>query len=194
MSGRMARIAALAPLSIGRFSHPARRCRSSVVEHPLGKGEVVSSILTGSTKKMGASQSAPLQNRAEQNAKRRAQTHQIRTKCSPRVPHAEECPICTRQRCASAVAYSYWCEICRVPGARQSLCCPSIAARVESPRQEWSTEKPPSAEPLMKSHPLESTLDAAPVYVVGGHPDSAIARKQLDDRSVVTQATWDRLL
>jgi hypothetical protein len=25
------------------------RCRSSVVEHPLGKGEVVSSILTGST-------------------------------------------------------------------------------------------------------------------------------------------------
>ena len=29
----------------------ARRCRSSVVEHPLGKGEVVSSILTGSTTK-----------------------------------------------------------------------------------------------------------------------------------------------
>jgi hypothetical protein len=27
----------------------ARRCRSSVVEHPLGKGEVVSSILPGST-------------------------------------------------------------------------------------------------------------------------------------------------
>ena len=27
-----------------------RRCRSSVVEHPLGKGEVVSSILTGSTR------------------------------------------------------------------------------------------------------------------------------------------------
>src|SRR5215470_13432532 len=26
-------------------------CRSSVVEHPLGKGEVVSSILTGSTRK-----------------------------------------------------------------------------------------------------------------------------------------------
>src|SRR5262249_7382483 len=36
---------------IGRFSHPPRRCRSSVVEHPLGKGEVVSSILTGSTRK-----------------------------------------------------------------------------------------------------------------------------------------------
>jgi hypothetical protein len=35
-----------------RFSHAASRhacCRSSVVEHPLGKGEVVSSILTGST-------------------------------------------------------------------------------------------------------------------------------------------------
>ena len=27
----------------------ARRCRSSVVEHSLGKGEAVSSILTGST-------------------------------------------------------------------------------------------------------------------------------------------------
>ena len=37
----------------GRISsiHPARRCRSSVVEHSLGKGEVVSSILTGSTRK-----------------------------------------------------------------------------------------------------------------------------------------------
>ena len=36
----------------GRAAHvfdAARRCRSSVVEHPLGKGEVVSSILTGST-------------------------------------------------------------------------------------------------------------------------------------------------
>ena len=32
------------------FSQSARRCRSSVVEHPLGKGEVVSSILTGSTR------------------------------------------------------------------------------------------------------------------------------------------------
>src|SRR5262249_6660829 len=32
-----------------RYSN-ARRCRSSVVEHPLGKGEVVSSILTGSTR------------------------------------------------------------------------------------------------------------------------------------------------
>ena len=32
------------------FLHPARRCRSSVVEHSLGKGEVVSSILTGSTR------------------------------------------------------------------------------------------------------------------------------------------------
>src|SRR6185437_2808340 len=31
------------------FSH---RCRSSVVEHSLGKGEVVSSILTGSTTKI----------------------------------------------------------------------------------------------------------------------------------------------
>src|SRR5260370_24909146 len=31
--------------------HAAPGCRSSVVEHPLGKGEVVSSILTGSTRK-----------------------------------------------------------------------------------------------------------------------------------------------
>jgi hypothetical protein len=29
---------------------PLGRCRSSVVEHSLGKGEVVSSILTGSTR------------------------------------------------------------------------------------------------------------------------------------------------
>jgi Cys-tRNA(Pro)/Cys-tRNA(Cys) deacylase len=31
------------------YRAPAVGCRSSVVEHPLGKGEVVSSILTGST-------------------------------------------------------------------------------------------------------------------------------------------------
>src|SRR5262249_26509186 len=65
---------------IGRFSHPARRCRSSVVEHPLGKGEVVSSILTGSTSKTGLSRNNPVQVRAEQSAKRRLKTHQIRTK------------------------------------------------------------------------------------------------------------------
>src|SRR5258707_10091816 len=40
----------------GRFAPPSRRpcllrCRSSVVEHSLGKGEVVSSILPGSTRK-----------------------------------------------------------------------------------------------------------------------------------------------
>src|SRR5215475_15496217 len=51
LSGRVARIATRGRFPIGRFSHPARRCRSSVVEHPLGKGEVVSSILTGSTTK-----------------------------------------------------------------------------------------------------------------------------------------------
>jgi hypothetical protein len=44
----VARIGALAPIVIFAI---ARRCRSSVVEHPLGKGEVVSSILTGSTTK-----------------------------------------------------------------------------------------------------------------------------------------------
>ena len=58
-SARAAALAPLAPLWQGspRFAAafrlrdfaPARRCRSSVVEHPLGKGEVVSSILTGST-------------------------------------------------------------------------------------------------------------------------------------------------
>ena len=40
----------------GRFAPPSRRpclprCRSSVVEHSLGKGEVDSSILSGSTRK-----------------------------------------------------------------------------------------------------------------------------------------------
>src|SRR5262245_64234714 len=44
----VARIGALASIAIFAI---ARRCRSSVVEHPLGKGEVVSSILTGSTTK-----------------------------------------------------------------------------------------------------------------------------------------------
>ena len=34
------------------WRNPHRCCRSSVVEHPLGKGEVVSSILTGSTTTM----------------------------------------------------------------------------------------------------------------------------------------------
>ena len=75
----------------GRISsiHPARRCRSSVVEHSLGKGEVVSSILTGSTTKspinrgfLHVRKDVALQNRAEQNAKRRAETHQIRPKRS----------------------------------------------------------------------------------------------------------------
>jgi hypothetical protein len=33
-------------------ARPPHRCRSSVVEHSLGKGEVVSSILTGSTRKI----------------------------------------------------------------------------------------------------------------------------------------------
>ena len=33
----------------GGHTHPSRRCRSSVVEHSLGKGEVDSSILSGST-------------------------------------------------------------------------------------------------------------------------------------------------
>jgi hypothetical protein len=45
----MARIAAF----LGSFYHVQAafgRCRSSVVEHSLGKGEVVSSILTGSTR------------------------------------------------------------------------------------------------------------------------------------------------
>jgi hypothetical protein len=61
-----------------------------VVEHPLGKGEVVSSILTGSTNKIGVCQLAPLQNRAEQNAKRRTNTHQIRTICSLHVQSRRE--------------------------------------------------------------------------------------------------------
>src|SRR5262245_52031915 len=47
-SPRVARIGA-----IPRTLRPPR-CRSSVVEHSLGKGEVVSSILTGSTTNLGA--------------------------------------------------------------------------------------------------------------------------------------------
>lgn len=71
------------------YSHPARRCRSSVVEHSLGKGEVVSSILTGSTRKSPINkclshtrEKRARQNRAEQSTTRRAKTHQISTKCS----------------------------------------------------------------------------------------------------------------
>src|SRR5215813_1081759 len=67
------------PLSHPSFSHPARRCRSSVVEHPLGKGEVVSSILTGSTRKSGTSQNRPRQIGAEQSRIWRAYSHQIST-------------------------------------------------------------------------------------------------------------------
>src|SRR5262249_16773951 len=70
---------ARAPFLIGRFSHPARRCRSSVVEHPLGKGEVVSSILTGSTDKSGTSQNRPRQIEAEQSRIWGAYSHQIST-------------------------------------------------------------------------------------------------------------------
>src|SRR5262249_47939063 len=54
----MARIAAcshlvhdLCPKTGFHFSGSCICCRSSVVEHSLGKGEVVSSILTGSTRK-----------------------------------------------------------------------------------------------------------------------------------------------
>src|SRR5215216_7875648 len=39
----------LRPRSARHFAGPCPRCRSSVVEHSLGKGEVVSSILPGST-------------------------------------------------------------------------------------------------------------------------------------------------
>src|SRR5215831_16415145 len=81
---------ARAPFLIGRFSHPARRCRSSVVEHPLGKGEVVSSILTGSTDKSGTSQNRPRQIGAEQSRILRAYSHQISTKCSGDVHYLQD--------------------------------------------------------------------------------------------------------
>src|SRR5262249_11820056 len=73
-----------------RFSPAAGRCRSSVVEHPLGKGEVVSSILTGSTIKPGFYRITVVQNRAEHNAKQRIKTHQIRTKRSGDVRYQSE--------------------------------------------------------------------------------------------------------
>jgi hypothetical protein len=53
------------------------------IDTNLGKGEVVSSILTGSTMKSGGFVTAPLRNRAEQNAKLQGKTHQIHTKRSP---------------------------------------------------------------------------------------------------------------
>ena len=42
---------AVRPKRLGNRPSPSRRCCSSVVEHPLGKGEVVSSILTSSIMK-----------------------------------------------------------------------------------------------------------------------------------------------
>src|SRR2546422_8711574 len=77
------------PYPIGRFSHPARRCRSSVVEHPLGKGEVVSSILTGSTRKsLVPSMFWQLPSKrlvAESCRTERDATGEIRTKSAPSV-------------------------------------------------------------------------------------------------------------
>src|SRR3989442_8621749 len=71
------------------FSHPARRCRSSVVEHPLGKGEVVSSILTGSTRKsLVPSMFWQLPSKrlvAESCRTERDATGEIRTKSAPSV-------------------------------------------------------------------------------------------------------------
>ena len=55
---------------------PARRCRSSVVEHSLGKGEVVSSILTGSTTNspsIGGSDLADMNDRPKNAEKTRRQ-------------------------------------------------------------------------------------------------------------------------
>src|ERR1700730_3971643 len=45
------RAALLGP--VGRFSLSGARCRSSVVEHSIGNGEVDSSILSGSTSFLG---------------------------------------------------------------------------------------------------------------------------------------------
>jgi hypothetical protein len=49
--GLVARIAAFAAALLRDSRVGRRRCRSSVVEHSLGKGEVLSSILSGSTTK-----------------------------------------------------------------------------------------------------------------------------------------------
>jgi hypothetical protein len=84
-----------------------------VVEHPLGKGEVVSSILTGSTTESPTNKGflrthvkRALQNRAEQNAKRRAKTHQISTKCSPGVLLSDD------QRTTAVKALTYAAALC----------------------------------------------------------------------------------
>jgi hypothetical protein len=47
--GLVARIGRLVGALLGRFSYPRACCRSSVVEHSIGNGEVDSSILSGST-------------------------------------------------------------------------------------------------------------------------------------------------
>src|SRR5262249_25703590 len=48
-SGAVVYLGRPAGCPLPRQPRRVRRCRSSVVEHSLGKGEVVSSILTGST-------------------------------------------------------------------------------------------------------------------------------------------------
>ena len=100
--------ASTGPVAMGRriqgrfpfrqFSSAAGRCRSSVVEHPLGKGEVVSSILTGSTDKSGTSQNRPRQIGAEQSRIWRAYSHQISTKCSGDVHYLQD----QQHRCAAS--------------------------------------------------------------------------------------------
>src|ERR1700736_5466257 len=81
-----------------RFARASRwRCRSSVVEHPLGKGEVVSSILTGSTRKspdlLRLSNGRPGPSRAD-----RCRTMQENESITARFRHAETpfvlpCPL-----------------------------------------------------------------------------------------------------
>src|SRR2546427_1095075 len=81
------------PYPIGRFSHPARRCRSSVVEHPLGKGEVVSSILTGSTRHAPICGLFVLTFSVTAQTERRTYMGKIRGLCSA---HTLNCPATAR--------------------------------------------------------------------------------------------------
>ena len=59
--------------SESRVGKPTEGQIDAQLTRPLGKGEVVSSILTGSTRKCGVCAIPPVQDRAEQNTKLRVQ-------------------------------------------------------------------------------------------------------------------------
>ena len=83
---------ARAPIHWSIFAS-CRRCRSSVVEHPLGKGEVVSSILTGSTRHAPTCALLVLALFVIAQTERRMNMAKIRELCSA---HTLHCPSTAR--------------------------------------------------------------------------------------------------